>query len=196
MKYDDTVLFNAQRYSIHNMDRLIEDKKCGCFYCGSIFEPKEIHEWTDAGTALCPYCGIDAILGEYTGLPVVLPFLTQMHEYWFGDAEDMPTNACVVEECFFMEQYTVLRLNKPLPKKRYDACLIDNHVWGIVPAHDMPQCIAIYGKHDFIGKTVRFLLQLREDDRVDLQRRERAERLLRVDPEMAHRLMKKIRNEE
>ena len=98
MKCDDAVLFNAQRYSIHNMGKLIEDKKCGCFYCGSIFDPMEISEWTDADTALCPYCGIDAILGEYTGLPVALPFLTQMHEYWFGDAEDMPVNAFFVEE--------------------------------------------------------------------------------------------------
>ena len=64
MKCDDAVLFNAQRYSIHNMGKLIEDKKCGCFYCGSIFDPMEISEWTDADTALCPYCGIDAILGE------------------------------------------------------------------------------------------------------------------------------------
>ncbi len=55
MKCDDAVLFNAQRYSIHNMGKLIEDKKCGCFYCGSIFDPMEISEWTDADTALCPY---------------------------------------------------------------------------------------------------------------------------------------------
>ena len=196
MKYDDAVLFNAQRYSIHNMGKLIEDKKCGCFYCGSIFDPMEISEWTDADTALCPYCGIDAILGEYTGLPVALPILTQMHEYWFGDAEDMPVNAFVVEECFSIEQYTVLRLNKPLPMKRHDAYLIDNWIWDIVPAYDMPQCIAIHGEHDFSGKTVRFILRPREDDRVDPRRRERAERLLRVDPEMAHRVMKKTINEE
>ena len=41
---------------------------CGCFYCCAEFEPGEIHEWVDADeqglgqTALCPRCGIDAVI--------------------------------------------------------------------------------------------------------------------------------------
>ena len=42
-----------------------QSRRCGCFYCGSIFDPKEIRKWADHGrTALCPRCGVDAVLPE------------------------------------------------------------------------------------------------------------------------------------
>ena len=34
-----------------------------CFYCGLDFMVEEIKEWIDgAQTALCPHCGVDAVL--------------------------------------------------------------------------------------------------------------------------------------
>ena len=48
-------------------------KECGCFHCISIFPPSEIEEWIDepeecprrpGRTAICPWCGIDAVLLE------------------------------------------------------------------------------------------------------------------------------------
>ena len=65
---------------------------CGCFYCCAEFEPGEIHEWVDAGeqglgqTALCPRCGIDAVIGSASGYPVTQEFLQRMRASWFGGA--------------------------------------------------------------------------------------------------------------
>lgn len=42
---------------------LEREEKCCCFYCTQSFDTGEIKEWTDKGlTALCPLCGIDAVL--------------------------------------------------------------------------------------------------------------------------------------
>ncbi|MDO5417917.1 MAG: cytoplasmic protein [Lachnospiraceae bacterium] len=75
----------AHRYSANHKEQLKKDKKCGCFYCLAIFSPKEIVEWVEdiSGTAMCPYCGIDSVIGESSGFPITKEFLTQMNQYWF-----------------------------------------------------------------------------------------------------------------
>lgn len=54
----------AHRVSSDHRERLLKDEKCGCFHCLEIFDPKEITDWIEdpAGTAVCPYCGVDAVM--------------------------------------------------------------------------------------------------------------------------------------
>ena len=83
----------AHKYSNNNMEQLKRDKVCGCFYCLEIFSPKEIEDWLIAkdtdnyadglGTAICPYCGIDSVIGESCGYPITKEFLEKMNKYWF-----------------------------------------------------------------------------------------------------------------
>ena len=63
----------------------MRDKLCGCFYCLRIFEPREIQEFVPdlSGTAICPYCRVDAIIGESSGYPITKEFLEKMRQYWF-----------------------------------------------------------------------------------------------------------------
>ena len=55
--------------------------KCGCFYWCANFKPDEILEWAgeDNGrkgqTAICPRCGIDAVIGDKSGVDV-------SHDFW------------------------------------------------------------------------------------------------------------------
>ena len=46
-----------------------------------------------SGTALCPYCGVDAVLGESAGYPLTKEFLRAMRQYWF----ETPVNANIGE---------------------------------------------------------------------------------------------------
>jgi hypothetical protein len=50
-----------------------------------IFSPQEIYEWIPdiSGTAVCPYCGIDSVIGESSGYPITKEFLQEMYDYWF-----------------------------------------------------------------------------------------------------------------
>ena len=80
-----TDCIDAHRFSINNRDALQRDAVCGCFHCLKIFNTKEISEWISdtSGTAVCPYCGIDAIIGAYSGYPITYDFLEKMHQHWF-----------------------------------------------------------------------------------------------------------------
>lgn len=58
---------------------------CGCYFCLTVFDGGTVAEWTDAGeTALCPRCGIDAVLpGEAR-----IEALAALHERWFCQGVD------------------------------------------------------------------------------------------------------------
>ena len=86
MKYD---VNDAHRYCSNHKPELENDRICGCFDCCRIFSPSEIREWIIAdtpidwrGTAICPYCDDDAVIGESSGYPITPEFLEQMHNRW------------------------------------------------------------------------------------------------------------------
>ena len=76
----------AHKYCTNNKASLVRDGLCGCFYCMEIFDPAIIENWIldTSGTAICPYCGIDSIIGESSGYPLTEEFLCEMNEHWFG----------------------------------------------------------------------------------------------------------------
>jgi hypothetical protein len=81
-------LLQAKKHSSNNKQTLSIEQICGCFYCLRIFDSKEIDWQDDAGeTAMCPYCGIDAVIGESSGMPVTKAFLKEMRRYWFTESE-------------------------------------------------------------------------------------------------------------
>ena len=87
-------LDTAHKHSIYHKNELLQSDICGCFYCLRIFDPEEITDWTDTHnlkehTALCPFCGIDSVIGEKSGFPVSDKiFLNTMHTYFFKFSPD------------------------------------------------------------------------------------------------------------
>lgn len=86
-KYD---FGQAHFYSSNHKPELENDRVCGCFYCLKIFSPTEIDEWIIEdtkidyrGTAICPYCGIDSIIGESSDFPMTKEFFKEMNKRWF-----------------------------------------------------------------------------------------------------------------
>ena len=76
-------IVDAHKYCEKNKEMLSNDKKCGCFYCLKIFNSKEISDWLEDGTALCPYCLVDSVIGESSNYPITKEFLEKMQKYWF-----------------------------------------------------------------------------------------------------------------
>jgi hypothetical protein len=74
----------AHARSIHHRDEILRARLCGCFHCLATYPPGDIREWCDGGdTALCPRCGIDAVLGDNAGFPLDAGFLRAMQKRWF-----------------------------------------------------------------------------------------------------------------
>ncbi|MCQ2258569.1 MAG: hypothetical protein MJZ41_11355 [Bacteroidaceae bacterium] len=78
----------AHHASFKNEEQIKASTQCGCFSCMRIFPASEvalISESDSARTAWCPYCDVDAVLGDASGYPITKEFLRKMHIEWFGD---------------------------------------------------------------------------------------------------------------
>jgi len=76
----------AHEFCSNNREQLLQGETCGCFFCLAVFSPLEIERWLQegTGTAVCPCCGIDSVIGEGAGFPVTREFLEKMKGHWFG----------------------------------------------------------------------------------------------------------------
>ena len=84
MIYDLTILDAAHRHAAANAREIELSAVCGCFYCCTSYGAAEVDRYLADGTAVCPHCAIDSVLGDASGLPIEAPgFLTAMHERWF-----------------------------------------------------------------------------------------------------------------
>lgn len=71
--------------SFENEQAVLSSKRCGCFYCLKFFDSSSIIEWVDdcnSRTAVCPFCGVDAVLPDST-VDLSAELLTRMSERWF-----------------------------------------------------------------------------------------------------------------
>ena len=71
------------RHTRANRMELEESEVCGCIACERIYFPSEIAGWLEDGTALCPHCGVDAVVGSASGIPIMPGVLRRAHERWF-----------------------------------------------------------------------------------------------------------------
>ena len=83
-------LIDAHKFSNNHKRELENDAVCGCFFCERIFNPQEIREYIiddnpcdKRGSTVCPYCGIDSVIGESSGFPITKAFLNRINKYWF-----------------------------------------------------------------------------------------------------------------
>lgn len=69
------------KLSSYHREDVLRVAEVTCFYCMKHYKPKLIKEWCDKGqTAICPKCGIDAVLPTNLGTEA----LKEMHERWFS----------------------------------------------------------------------------------------------------------------
>ena len=93
MKFEDKECEFAHKHSSNHRSELLASEKCGCFNCLETFPPASISEWCDdengvGQTAICPKCGIDAVIGNKSGYQIYESFLKAMNAYWFEGSCD------------------------------------------------------------------------------------------------------------
>jgi len=78
-------LVAAKVHASRHRPALEASTRCACFFCFRAFATTEIKAWIDGDTtALCPGCGVDAVLGDASGAPISDGFLRKMHQHYFG----------------------------------------------------------------------------------------------------------------
>lgn len=87
-KYSPEYLYlkKAHQASFKNKESILRSKMCGCFSCKKIFPASEAEFMAESDgqeTAWCPYCDIDAVLGDASGFPITDEFLEEMNDAWF-----------------------------------------------------------------------------------------------------------------
>jgi hypothetical protein len=77
-----------------NRDGLGKSSVCGCFHCCTTYPAAQIKDWIDptpqkveemgvqGQTAPCPRYGIDSLIGDQSGHPIMRDFLEKMRSYW------------------------------------------------------------------------------------------------------------------
>ena len=74
----------AHKHCTNHVQEINDSFQCGCFHCQSFFKPSKIKEWLeDEGTAFCPKCGIDSVIGDASPFDIDEKFLKEMNTYWF-----------------------------------------------------------------------------------------------------------------
>jgi len=88
-------LERAHAHASGHRAELERGRSCGCFHCCSIFPASQILEWIDdddvdeqGQTALCPHCGIDAVIGDQSGFLLSRDFLEEMRARWFEGSSE------------------------------------------------------------------------------------------------------------
>ena len=82
--YTEAQLIEAHQHSADHKREIEASHICGCFYCQLSFPPEEINKWIEhEGTALCPRCGIESVIGSASGYQITERFLAEMYESWF-----------------------------------------------------------------------------------------------------------------
>ena len=79
-------LEQVYKHSKNNKQEIDKSDTCGCFYCREMFVPKEIKNWIKdekGDTALCPYCQIDAVIGNASGFEINKKLLEELYNKYF-----------------------------------------------------------------------------------------------------------------
>lgn len=85
MKTREDALRDAHLHSSRHREEMLESKQCGCYSCQRIFSTDEVEDWADNGeTAICPYCGTDAVVPNVPGVVKITPeMLSKLNEKYF-----------------------------------------------------------------------------------------------------------------
>ena len=72
-------LIHAHDLCFGNKSSVESAKTCGCFYCKTVYPASKVreylHENTGMDTAVCPRCGIDAVIADNQGVMLTQEFL-------------------------------------------------------------------------------------------------------------------------
>jgi TPR repeat protein len=84
----DPRLLQLHAHASNNEIEILHSTNCSCFFCRQSYSARSVNDWvndTRGVTALCPECGMDAVIGDACGLPLDKTTLKEMNLAFYGE---------------------------------------------------------------------------------------------------------------
>ena len=124
----------AGKASLYNWNDVKRSWTCGCYHCCSIFPADEVgdEDWmpdVHGRTVLCPRCGIDAVLGDASGIPIREDVLEELNREKFGFDEE-PAVRCLGSGAYNLDTVVVRDYPEGPAAKRFTERVAVEEVGG------------------------------------------------------------------
>lgn len=84
MQKKEDRLKDAHLHTIYNREEIEVSDNCGCISCQRIFPASEVEDYIDGGiTGMCPYCNIDAVIGDASGIKITNELFAELNKKYF-----------------------------------------------------------------------------------------------------------------
>ncbi|HBN00689.1 MAG TPA: hypothetical protein DD384_05680 [Firmicutes bacterium] len=89
MSYTKEQFPDIYKHTKDNELDILQSKKCACLSCMQTYNARKINEWTTDKNhhmnAVCPLCGVDAVVGDASGYVLNLTDIRELHEAYYGE---------------------------------------------------------------------------------------------------------------
>ncbi len=135
------ILEGYKSHSVNNEIEILRSKKCGCFFCGKTFNARKVSQWEDGtnggASAVCPECGMAAVIGDASGVPLTKAVLNEMSEAFYGgDVDDKSPEA--------LNKYIDRYVTGKIPQTKKNETLFLRYLFDLASAND-PRAYLLLG---------------------------------------------------
>lgn len=84
----DPRLLSIRTHASDNEIEILQSKTCSCFFCRQTYDARKVNDWINderGVTAICPECGMDAVIGDASGLSLDKDLLKEMNLVFYGE---------------------------------------------------------------------------------------------------------------
>lgn len=77
-----------REHATNNEIEIVQSKECGCYFCRHHYDARKVNDWISderGVSALCPECGMDAVVGDASGLDISKEKLKTLNLYFYGE---------------------------------------------------------------------------------------------------------------
>lgn len=94
----DPKLIALHSHATNNEIEILKSTTCSCFFCRQTYSARLVNDWVSderGVSAICPECGMDAVIGDACGLPLDKATLKELNLAYYGEdyMEKNPTAA-------------------------------------------------------------------------------------------------------
>jgi TPR repeat protein len=84
----DPKLIEIYKHSSNNEIEILHSKEASCFFCRQNYSARKVNDWINderGVTAICPECGMDAVIGDASGVNLDKTLLKDMNIAYYGE---------------------------------------------------------------------------------------------------------------